>query len=75
MITIGSGSSRPASSIPVPGTSHAIASSAGAIVTAAKAHPGSHHHRCASRPPARGGPADTNRQRSKESLARRSARR
>ena len=39
MITIGSGSSRPASSIPIPGTSHATASSAGASVTAAKAHP------------------------------------
>ena len=50
MITIGTASSRPASSIPVPGTSHATASSAGATVTAAKAHPGSH-------PPTRPNPA------------------
>jgi hypothetical protein len=41
MITIGSGSNIPASNIPVPGTSHATASSAGACVTAAKAHPDS----------------------------------
>ena len=41
MITIGTGSSRPASSIPIPGTSHATASNAGATVTAAKTHPGS----------------------------------
>ena len=56
MITIGTGSSRPASSIPVPGTSHATASSAGASVTAAKTHPGSHDHRCASRAAPRGNP-------------------
>ena len=51
MISIGTGSSRPASSIPVPGTSSAIASRAGAIVTTANARPGSHHHRSASRTP------------------------
>ena len=39
MIVIGAGDSRPASKIPIPGTSHATASSAGACVTAAKAHP------------------------------------
>jgi hypothetical protein len=41
MITIGTGSSRPASNIPIPGTSHAAASNAGATVTAAKTRPGS----------------------------------
>ena len=46
MITIGRGSSRPASSIPIPGTSHATAISAGNCVTAANTHPGSHHPRC-----------------------------
>jgi hypothetical protein len=51
MIAIGRGSSRPASSIPVPGISHATASTAGACVTAANSQPGSHHKRCASRPP------------------------
>src|SRR6185437_4297252 len=45
MITIVNGSSRPTSSITVPGTSQAIASSAGASVTAANNHPGSHHTR------------------------------
>src|SRR6516162_4738810 len=45
MISNGSGSNRPASSITVPGTSHAIASSAGNWVTAANAHPGTHHQR------------------------------
>ena len=49
MITIGSGSSRPASSIPIPGTSHATASRAGACVTAAKAQPGGQGHQRASR--------------------------
>ena len=51
MITIGSGSSRPASSIPAPGISHATASTAGACVIAANTQPGSHHKRCASRAP------------------------
>ena len=39
MIVIGSGDSSLASKIPIPGTSHATANSAGACVTAAKAHP------------------------------------
>ena len=43
MISNGIGSSRPTSSIPVPGTSQAIASNAGNCVTAANTHPGSHH--------------------------------
>ena len=40
MITTGRASSRPASSKPVPGNSHATATSAGATVIAAKARPG-----------------------------------
>ena len=53
-MTIAIGSSRPASSIPIPGTNHATASSAGACVTAAKAHPGSQgrHRRTSRGPPA-----------------------
>ena len=51
MITIGTGSSRPASNIPIPGTSHATASNAGATVTAAKTHPGSHGRSSARRSP------------------------
>ena len=39
MITIGTGSSRPASNIPIPGTSHATATNAGATVTAGKNPP------------------------------------
>ena len=46
MISIGRGSSRPASSVPIPGTSHATAISAGNWVTTANTHPGSHHKRC-----------------------------
>ena len=46
MISIGRGSSLPASSVPIPGTSHATAISAGNWVTAANTHPGSHHKRC-----------------------------
>src|SRR6516162_825381 len=45
MITNGTGSSRPASSIPAPGTSQAIASSAGSWVIPANKRPGSHHQR------------------------------
>ncbi len=48
MITIGTGSSRPASNIPIPGTSHATASNAGATVTAANTHPDSHGRTSAS---------------------------
>ncbi len=40
MISTGTGSSRPASSIPVPGTSSAMASSAGAIVRTPNEPPG-----------------------------------
>src|SRR5215469_14144247 len=45
MISSGSASSRPVSSIPVAGTSQAIANSTGSWVTAANTHPGSHHQR------------------------------
>ncbi len=44
MMSIGTGSSRPASSIPVPGSSHATASSAGAWVIAANIQPATHDH-------------------------------
>jgi hypothetical protein len=45
MIAIGNGSSRPASNMPIPGTSHATASRDGVSVTAAKVQPGRHGHR------------------------------